>query len=277
MYDAEPISLRDLDIVMSYREGNEERRENLHAVLRHLTQTYADFRIWLMEADTEPRFDWRRINDPRVRHVFVHHAGPFPKSRLYNMGFRLSSSRVVCFHDADSIATPFHLRHAIDSLIDKGDCDVLCPYGSVINVQGEMKKAFVDSGRFDVFGPLDPDRLPSDANLIYASANGGIVFFRREVYLRLGGYDPRLEGWGGEDDELLMRASRLGYRWMSLQAPLVHLHHDVASRAEWIASTRESPNVKRAFAVRDMPIEEVEAIARELSALLAVAGPGTTL
>ena len=76
MAETDKISLRDVDIIVSYREATEERRENLYAVLAHLAYTYTDYRLWLMEAAAAPRFDWQRLSDPKIRHVFIHHDGP---------------------------------------------------------------------------------------------------------------------------------------------------------------------------------------------------------
>jgi len=132
MAEANKISLRDIDLVVSYREANEERRENLYTVLAHLRHTYTDYRLWLLEAAAAPSFDWRRLGDPNIRHVFVPHDGPFPKSMLYNTGVRLARSPVVCFHDADSIAQPQSLRACVDALMEGQDSDALCPYWSAI-------------------------------------------------------------------------------------------------------------------------------------------------
>lgn len=264
MADIEKISLRNIDIVVSYREANEERRENLYAVLAHLAHTYADYRLWLMEGAAEPSFDWMRLKDPKIRHVFIAHAGPFPKSMLYNAGVRLCLSPVICFHDADSVARPAVLRECVDALLDRQDCEVLCPYWSVINVAGALKQSFVEEPDYERLASIHDASLPADANQMYATANGGIVLFKKQEYIRVGGYNARIEGWGGEDDELLRRAGRLGLRWHSVHTPLVHLHHDSNSRAAHIEGIRDTENLRASLAIADMSLEEVEELAREL-------------
>lgn len=260
------ISLRSIDLIVSYREATEERRENLYAVLAHLACTYTDYRLWLVEAADRPSFDWHRLRDPKIRHVFIHHNGPFPKSMLYNTGVRLASSPVICFHDADSIAEPDTLRACVDALLDGNASDALCPYWNVINVTGELKQRFMETPDRSIFKSIIAPELPADANEIYPNANGGVVLFRRQEYIRVGGYNALMEGWGGEDDELLMRATRLGVRWHSFFVPLIHLHHDSSSRA---SLAEEFNATEKGQAVRDiaiMPQEEVEALASELGA-----------
>ncbi|MBS79298.1 galactosyltransferase-related protein [Variovorax sp. Varisp41] len=265
MAEATKTSLRDIDIIVSYREANEERRENLYTVLAHLARTYTDYRLWLLEAAAMPSFDWNRLGDPNIRHVFVPHDGPFPKSMLYNTGVRLARSPVICFHDADSIAMPWAMRACVDALLEGPDSDALCPYWSVINIAGALKQDFMADPDHARLAAIDPKNLPEDAIVLYPNANGGIVFFKRGEYIRVGGYNARLEGWGGEDDELLRRASRLGVRWHSMDVPLFHLHHDSASRQEHKESIRDTQNQRAPEAIVDMSQDEVEALARELS------------
>ncbi|MFM9426998.1 glycosyltransferase involved in cell wall biosynthesis [Variovorax sp. GrIS 2.14] len=259
-------SLRELDIVIPYREASDERRENLYAVLAHLALTYSDYRIWLIEADETPKFEWSRAGDSHIRHVFVPHRGAFPKAALCNIGAKLATSPVICFHDADSIGNPMQMMSCVASMLDGDESEVLCPYSKVVNVTGALKQSFVQLPRFDWFAQLlDPANLPPDAQLLYLGANGGIVFFRRDAYARVGGYNAQLEGWGGEDDELFSRATRLGLRWHSFLVPLIHLHHDVSSREPAIAATRGSKNVMAAEAARTMPLVELEEMATRLS------------
>ncbi|KPU94812.1 hypothetical protein APR50_20575 [Variovorax paradoxus] len=265
MAEATKTSLRDIDIIVSYREANEERRENLYTVLAHLARTYTDYRLWLLEAAAVPSFDWSRLGDPNIRHVFVPHDGPFPKSMLYNTGVRLARSPVICFHDADSIAMPWAMRACVDALLEGPDSDALCPYWSVINIAGALKQDFMADPDHARLAAIDPKNLPEDAIVLYPNANGGIVFFKRGEYIRVGGYNARLEGWGGEDDELLRRASRLGVRWHSMDVPLFHLHHDSASRQEHKEGIRDTQNQRAPEAIVDMSQDEVEALARELS------------
>lgn len=261
--------MRNIEIVMSYRAASVERTENLYTVLRHLDHTYVDYTLWLMEADVSPRFDWGRLNDAKIRHVFQYNEGLFPKSLLYNLGVRLCRSSVICFHDADSIARPGLMRASVDSLLDAEVSDAICPYSGVINVAGRLKESLKVRPDFELVESLTTDTLTDDTTALYGEANGGIVFFRKAEYIRVGGYNSSLIGWGGEDDELLSRATRLGARWHSFMLPLIHLNHDNASRRQFISTSRESFNVKAAKASAEMPIEDLQSLARHLAEFFA--------
>ncbi|BBP97393.1 hypothetical protein BSFA1_25220 [Burkholderia sp. SFA1] len=262
------ISLRGLELIISYRGRSEERRNNLRGVLRHLNRTYSDYQIWLIEADATPTFNWSEFADPKIRHVFVHDTGPFPKARLVNLGALMAKSPIICMHDADMIANPFYFSAALNALMDDDKSDVLCPFMRVLNVSGGLRKSFIESGDFGQLAPFLDGEPPADINTLYVSTPGAINLFRRTEFIRVGGLDPVFVGWGGEDDDLLLRAGRLGVRWHSFGDPhaaLFHLNHDSASREQSFDEEDIARNRQRAFRTGDVTIGELEARAVELS------------
>jgi GT2 family glycosyltransferase len=55
---------------------------------------------------------------------------------------------------------------------------------------------------------------------------GGIFVIGREPYLRLGGFDERFRGWGGEDDAMTIKLRRAGMRLAECgERPALHLSH----------------------------------------------------
>lgn len=275
---AAKFSLHNLDIVVSYREASQERSDNLYGVLRHLDRTYSDYQLWLMEADESPRFDWRRVGDSKIRHVFLPHRGAFPKSLLYNTGARLSRGPLVCFHDADCIASPHYLAYCVERMLSPEGSDVLgtglgamCPFQSMINVAGDTRQAFMERPDFDLLRGIVEAKgeLPPDANLLYPYNVGGIFLFRRRVYTQIGGCNPVFEGWGSEDNELFNRALRLGVNWQVVPEPMVHLHHDSTSRAAFGTSEQARKNFPLEVASREMPLPELQALAQRLAGFFA--------
>jgi len=262
------ISLRGLEMIITYRGANHERRDNLSAVLRHLARTYSDYQIWLIEADATPRFDWCEFGDPRIRHLFVHDTGPFPKARLVNLGALMAKSPMICLHDADMIANPSFMKAALDALIDCNNSDALCPFTRVLNVSGNRRQSFIESGDFAEFAPFLESDLPDEISLLYANTPGAINLFKRAEFIRIGGLDPGFIGWGGEDDDLFLRAARLGVRWHALSDPkaaLFHLHHDSASRLQICEEEDSARNRRMASRTGEISIEELEARAAELA------------
>jgi predicted glycosyltransferase involved in capsule biosynthesis len=267
------LSLYNIDIVVSYRAATAQRTENLQTVLRHLDYTYRDYRVWLMEADTTPHFEWARLADPRIRHVFVPDGGAFPKALLYNLGARLCNSPVICFHDADCISRPQHLAYCAQRLLTGDGSDepgtgvgAMCPFQSMFNVNGDARRDFARTPDFAVLDGLElPQRASPDVSLLYPYNVGGVFLFRRQLYMRLGGCNPACTGWGSEDNELFARARRLGVDWQSVAQPMFHLHHDSADRDGYGQSESAQRNKAFEAAANDMPLEDLKSLAARLS------------
>lgn len=268
MTESSLISLRGLELIITYRGADQERRDNLRGVLRHLHRTYSDYQIWLIEADAAPTFAWSELSDPKIRHLFVHDTGPFPKARLVNLGVLMTKSPIICMHDADMIANPPYMKFSVDALMDRDASDALCPFTRVLNVSGNRRDSFIQSGDYSEFAPFLEGDLPDEVNLLYVNTPGAINLFRREHFIRVGGLDPRFVGWGGEDDDLFIRAARLGVRWHALAGPpatLFHLNHGSALRVETIGQAHSAKNRELAFRTDEIAIEELEAHAAQLS------------
>jgi hypothetical protein len=260
------ISLGGLEIVMTYRGSTQERRDNLRGVLRHLNRTYCEYTLLLIEADATPTFHWSGLGDPKIRHVFIHDDGPFPKAKLCNLGAKMCTGSVICFHDADMIANPTYLPLCINSVRHGTTTDALCPFLRVINISGDIRADFIETSDYAPLEKYLEGELSDGVDLLYDNTPGAIVIFRRAEYLRVGGYDPRFIGWGGEDDELLTRAQRLGVRWYSVpddKAALFHLHHDSSSRMDAIAGAER--NQLAAGEAHTLSQEDLEARAAELA------------
>lgn len=260
------ISLSQSDIVIPFRGAQADRLENLYTLLAFFRQTYCDYKVILVEADTEPRFSWVRLKDPAVCHYFFYSDRPFPKGRAINEGVRLSRSDRVILHDADSIANPHIMKECLDDLISENPhADVWCPYRELINISGSLKDAFAAQPDYVRVADISLNHLPEGASKLYDSTPASVVILRRRDFIRFGGYNEAMEGWGGEDNEILFRFSRLGCRWICRISPLIHLHHDSAPRDKMIESTKESPNVLMAQQTQEMPLPQLEALAQDLS------------
>ena len=259
------ISLQHTDVIMSYRGNTPDREENLYALLRHFDLTYQDYRILLIEADAMPKFDWKRLSDTKVNHIFIPNSGLFPKALLYNTAAKMATSPLLIFNDVDCFAEPQSMGACVHELLNYQAHDVLCPYNEMINVSGSLKQKFVEQPIYDWVKGIHKDALTEDTTVLYERNPGGVFIFKRKDFIRIGGLNTKFLGWGGEDNELLFRATRLGLRWSSLSPPLFHLHHDSLNRAEWGNFTPEGQkNGDMARMSESMPIDKLKELADEL-------------
>ena len=197
-----------------------DRPEAIYNLLRHLEhQTVGPFEIVVVDQSSAPdaRLAAYAAANPRVRHHRIPVKG-LPNAR--NVGVRLCGGDAVLFLDDDSIPEPDLVRYHAENYADPGVAGVggrvLGGYdsaGDAIGVfresDGKVIRNFGGSTRCAV------DHLP-----------GGNMSFRREVFDRVGGFDPLYGGSAiGEETDFCLRARRAGCRFVfEPRASLEHLH-----------------------------------------------------
>lgn len=97
---------------------------------------------------------------------------PFNKGLLNNIGFKLSESDYVCFHDVDLL--PEFSDYSFPEV--PSHISSHCSQFNYVNI---------------------PDKIM-----------GGVILFRREHFISVNGYSNEFVGWGKEDDDLYERCLR---------------------------------------------------------------------
>ena len=207
--------------IITYRASDDPaRRANLDAVLAWLKlQTLAD--VIVIEQDVAPTLG-DLASFPGLRTLFAYNPGPFNKSWGFNVGVRAGKGSLLAFGDADVLCRS--LPAAVAAA--RSGAPVVRAFSKAVDLDED-----------------DSDALRSDppASAILASARprptvgesgeivplcGGVVLFQRQFLARLGGWDERFLGWGGEDDAMDIKVERSGARGAMVKgSPGFHLAH----------------------------------------------------
>jgi N-terminal domain of galactosyltransferase len=219
--------LQATSYIITYRATDDPaRRANLDAVLAWLKlQTLAD--VIVVEQDVAPTLG-DLVSFPGLRSLFAYNPGPFNKSWGFNVGVRAGKGSVLAFGDDDVLCRGLPaavaaarsgapvvraFSKAVD--LDEDDSDVL---RSDLSCLGDPS-----------FGAAAPHRGESGE---IAPLCGGVVVFQRQFLARLGGWDERFLGWGGEDEAMDIKVERSGARGAMVKgSPGFHLAHRRASGA----------------------------------------------
>lgn len=213
--------MQKIGYILTWRNSEDaSRRANLFAVLAWLAR-HPQFDPILVEQDTVPNLDGG-LPHPECRHVFAYNPGPFNKSWGLNVGYRNSAHAWLAFADADLVLGAA-LADALEH-VDKGYWAIK-PYRRLIDLD-ESESARVRGGEFD-FVPdrngVAPNRDGVGEHIVFA---GGVFLIARAAFVRLGGWDERFRGWGGEDDAFSYRLERARAPALELDSrPAVHLAH----------------------------------------------------
>ncbi|HEV3240037.1 MAG TPA: galactosyltransferase-related protein [Casimicrobiaceae bacterium] len=213
--------MQGVSYLITYREsGSNDRRENLRAVLRWLAQ-WPEIDIVVVEQDTVPRLE-APLEYGRGAARFAYNPGPFNKAWGLNLAMRFARSPVLAIGDADVMA-PHTLAAAAERCRSVA---AVKPYRTIVDLTPE-ETAPVRAGEWSLLPPRPAGALPSrEGQGEYVVFAGGLFLIQHEWLLRLGGFDERFRGWGGEDDALTQKLLRAGVPTVEIDGPpALHLWH----------------------------------------------------
>lgn len=253
--------LFNADIIVPFRGASADRRENLYTLIRYFHANYVDYTMRVVEADSESCLDWSLI-EGEIQHHFIENSGSFPVSLARNYGVKMGQSDRVVIYDVDSVVSPPVLSMCVDAVRTHAHHhDVLNPFSLVFNLNGALKDQFMIDSDYTKLEEASKTETP-DLSILYHQAAGGVVVFRREDYIKFGGYNTIFNGWGGEDNEMFSRTAKLGLRWHKMAEPLFHLHHDNENRDALRVDAEK--NTKLADDIKEYSVEELQSICDEL-------------
>jgi len=210
-----------LSYLITYREGgSSERRENLFAVLRWFAQ-WPQIEVVVIEQDHVPSLE-RELPRMSGGARLAYNPGAFNKAWGLNVAARMARGPLLALADADLIV-PDALPAAAERC---GPGHAVKPYRTIVDLDAE-ESGRVRAGEWS-FAPARAAGLPKNREgqgeqVVFA---GGLFVIHRDTYLRLGGFDERFVGWGGEDDAMTVKLRRAGVVLSEIgDEPALHLWH----------------------------------------------------
>jgi glycosyltransferase involved in cell wall biosynthesis len=177
---------------------------------------------------------------PKV-HVLQLPISGFNKSYLMNQGILQASAEFILMSDADIVwngSTLKQLQHSIDSTED-----AIC---SVHHVEEtDPVTVALKRDRYTYTITRSADAVTLDIRLATEQSQRpgcGLLLSRQRTLLKLGGYKESFQGWGWEDQDLLIRAQLLGIK-IATAGQVLHLSHQDDQRN--IFHQRVSPSLTR--------------------------------
>lgn len=165
-----------------------------------------------------------KLDNKKIRQLKIKDNNNFQKSYYLNRGIKESLGQIILVSDADiiwSLNTIKALHNIVNSDINN--------IAHIADVQeSEAHNYALKRPRFiPIIDKIKPKyfsiKIISDQ--LYSQRPGcGLICIHRQSLLNLGGYNEHLQGWGWEDQDLLIRAQILGYKIVRI-AQVIHLSH----------------------------------------------------
>lgn len=207
-----------LTIVMPYRKtGERERDENLDITVRYLNKIGIKNLIISeyskISSENELMEKYEDLFDS-FRIIFNNsNENLFNKSLTINRGVVETDTPYFAIYDIDCLTQKKNIDLAI-TLLDNG-FDIVHPFNRVI-------KDIIDKEKFRE--EYDFETVVSESQ--YRDfADGGIVFWKKDSFIDIGMNNEYLNGWGREDNEILIRANLCHLKQFRIDDILYHLHH----------------------------------------------------
>ncbi len=190
-----------------------DRLQNLRRVIDWLSG-FVGIELIIVEQDSSPKLD--NIPLKGIKYAFTESKMPFNKSWSFNVGLKMATTDVIVFGDCDLIMDPEKFIQSL-KMLENYDC--VSPYSRVIDLEpGE------------IYLPLEqlstisrPGRGETDIQKICLS--GGIIMYRKQSIIKIGGWCEDFIGWGGEDDYQSFK-SKTFLNWFENSGTCYHLWHE---------------------------------------------------
>lgn len=147
---------------------------------------------------------------------------PFSKSIAINNAAKKATRDIFIIVDADIIFNVEQIKNAIEAL---NFHSWVIPYRSIIYLDSTKtnelykKNTSIVLDEVDFYGCSKID-IVNEYEFI-----GGINIVPRNYFERIGGFDERFKGWGGEDDAFQMALDTICGKYFRLDATIWHLYH----------------------------------------------------
>ena len=240
-------------IAIPFRADSSQRKRNLTLLLRHLMPL--ESRIVLLEADTSDCcMECKEVET--LEYLFVYDPDAvFHKTRYINQLLEYCQTSIVVIWDADIILPYEQLETAVKAIVEQRYI-VSIPYNRIVwTLNAKQSIDYEESGE-GYFYLLN--RTQCYSQMMGKCSCGGVLVVNREGYLKCGGDNEKLYGWGPEDVERIHRMEILGYPvyWVN-SGPLFHLWHPRGKNSWFISEELAFANRVELIRVCNMEREEL--------------------
>ncbi len=215
-----------LSLIVAYRK----RPQHLAVTLTWFKKTVElnhQIELILVESDENPEIDPLILKHPSIKYHFEKSEDVFNKSKLLNIGLKMSEGEFVIPYDIDNVpcdisfSTYFKLMNYNESFLFGG-------------YRIMSKKRFVEYTEVNNEIPLcelSPEDSAEKFLKLQLTSNerfGIHPLFSKKIINEINGWDEKYEGWGAEDNDIIYRyLEHSGTLFMKSQDLIfLHQYHD---------------------------------------------------
>lgn len=208
------MSLNDVWYVIVHRDSDEKRTRNLIYTCKYIKSL--GLNVLVIEQDSEQHIK-QLCESLNVTYAFIKNSGLFNRAWGFNCFKNFIKAEKVFLADNDIIIDKEIIYDTIKSL---DYYDVVRPFNGMVYYYDEESTVKLTTENIRT-----TDKNFNIVNIYNLS--GGVCSFRVDSFFdKIGGFDERFEGWGGEDDEMHNHIISIGVSIYSFSNTAIHLNHE---------------------------------------------------
>lgn len=224
-----------LSLIVTYRQRETHLKAQLDWWKNRVTQ---DIELIIVEADEQPSTWIESAIASPIKYAFLPCKGVFHKTKALNLGLSLAQGEFVAPFDVDLIALGNTLCQHLQ-IAQLAPQLLVTGYRIMSQAEEPMAK---DSWT------IAPEDMPTALRkqLIDGERFGVVPYFNRHRLLKIGGWDEKFVGWGGEDQDIIERYLQAGYH-LCRCPQLVYLHLPHPPNQLWTETSLVEQNRKHYY------------------------------
>jgi len=239
-------------IIISYKESNEERKNNLQKLLIYLLSFLNyETEIIIVEQDFIKRSNWinQYTHNNQIKHIFISNLSIFNKGKGYNIGVKTAKGENLIFNDIDVFLNSETYQSSLKHLYE---FDVVNPYDKICFLTKEESDEFIlNKYDFDIIKSLNNKITPG-------VTSGGIFMMKKEKYDLIGGFDEDCYGYGYEDDIFDIKMEKFELNLKKIEDTAIHIYHSIKKSIYDKYYTRKNENKELFEKYKKMTIDEIK-------------------
>lgn len=219
--------MKSLTFIIPVRIDNETRLQNLLTSLRYITSTFPKSEFIVIESSPDPKCA-DICKEFNVNYKFSYNCSNFSKSESINFALKSATREYVMPYDLDILIPKKQIVRSIMAL-NTGWFHIILPHAYiVVDVDDPIKLQLSDNFEFKLVPRCFCLWIRREKDGIkYLHSGSGVAIFRKDILVKIGGFNKKMISYGWEDTELLKRAEKLGIYYYSLcWGNIIHLHHE---------------------------------------------------
>lgn len=235
-------------ILVPYRPDGGHRDQLWSHLKDHYWSRWTDNDLYVVEGKSwnwvsKPGSDYCPHSDAMGTHRCAN--GPFNRSAAINDAARRVEWQLAVIADADTWVPRKQLEDAWELASRTGR--LVAAFTSVVELSESCTRALLADPSTSLMDVLDVERVRTEP----LTTQSSMLVVPRLLWDRIGGFDERFVGWGGEDNAFWKAATVIGGEPLRIDGSAFHLWHPVTDPVEKAMSLQWRANWARWTRYRD--------------------------